>query len=113
MLQVPAPTPTAQAQRLEVKVRVPAALRRLAGDQATIQVEAPLDASGRLSVGAVLAALEGIYPGVHDAVLDECRAVRPHVNVFVGPDNIRLGAGLATPVPAGAEVWILPAVSGG
>ncbi len=47
------------------------------------------------------------------ATLDERDAVRPHVDVLVGAENIRLGAGLATPAPAGAEVWILPAASGG
>ena len=111
MLETPARTPAAQAQC--VRLRVPTPLRSLAGNQATVEVEAPTDGSGPVSVRAVLAALASTYPGVHDAVLDECGAVRPHVNVFVGVENIRLGAGLATLVPAGAEVWILPAVSGG
>ena len=94
-----------------VMVRVPAALRRLADDRARLEVwfgsEAPVTA------GEVLSALGACYPGVHDAALDERGRVRPHVNVFVGPNNIRLADGLATPVPPGAEVWILPAVSGG
>ena len=39
--------------------------------------------------------------------------VRPHVNVFVGTDSSRWGGGLAMEVPDGAEISILPAVSGG
>jgi sulfur-carrier protein len=35
------------------------------------------------------------------------------VNVFVGDESIRFTGGLGTPVPHGAEIWILPAVSGG
>jgi len=46
-------------------------------------------------------------------VLTEQGDVRPHVNVFVGTESSRWGGGLAMPVPDGAEVSILPAVSGG
>ena len=95
-----------------VTVRVPTALRRLCEDRPAVQV-ALAASDGAVTAGQVLAALRACYPGVHDAALDERGAVRPHVNVFVGADNIRFAAGLATPVPAGAEVWILPAVSGG
>jgi sulfur-carrier protein len=50
-----------------------------------------------------------------ERVLDEQGRVREHVNVFVDGESVRAAArlGLATPVRAGAEVWILPAVSGG
>ncbi len=66
-----------------------------------------------VTVGEVLAGLQSVYPGVHDAAVDERGAIRPHVNVFVGDENVRFLDGLATPVPPDAEVWILPAVSGG
>jgi molybdopterin converting factor small subunit len=36
-----------------------------------------------------------------------------HVNLFVGDDNIRDLDGLATVIPAGADLSIIPAVSGG
>lgn len=97
----------------QVTIRLPTSLRRLAGDRRAIQVDADLERQGEVSVGAALAALARPYPGVHDAVLDELGAVRRHVNVFVGVENIRFCAGLATPVPSGVEVSILPAVSGG
>ena len=94
-------------------VRVPAVVRHLADNRATVQVDLGADRPGGVTVGEVLAALQSSYPGVHHAAVDERGAVRMHVNVFVGAENIRLGAGLTTLVPAGAEVWILPAVSGG
>ncbi len=66
-----------------------------------------------VTVGEVLAGLQSVYPGVHDAAVDERGAIRPHVNVFVGADNARDLDGPATVVPVGAEVSVLPAVSGG
>lgn len=100
--------------RAAVRVRLPAALRRLADGQPAIQVRpAGRPGTSAVTVGDVLAALKRPYPGVHHAALDEQGAVRRHVNVFAGAENIRFAAGLATPVPPGAEVWILPAVSGG
>lgn len=96
-----------------VTVRLPAALGRLARDRAAIKVHLPTAELDAITVSAVLGALASSYPGVHHAVLDERGTVRPHVNVFVGDENIRFGKGLDTPVPIGSEVWILPAVSGG
>jgi len=39
--------------------------------------------------------------------------LRPFVNVFLDRDSIRALQGLATPVPPGTIVSILPAVAGG
>lgn len=44
---------------------------------------------------------------------DEAGMLRRHVNVFVGADNIRDLDGADTVVSDGAEVTLLPAVSGG
>jgi molybdopterin synthase sulfur carrier subunit len=54
-----------------------------------------------------------VYPGVARRVLDEQGAVRPHKNLFVGENCVRIGEGLATRLPEGCEIAILPAVSGG
>jgi sulfur-carrier protein len=73
-----------------------------------------LELSGRFAtVGQALEALWAIHPGVRDRVVTEQGDVRPHVNVFVGSEAIRFSEGLQTPVPEGAEIAILPAVSGG
>jgi molybdopterin converting factor small subunit len=45
--------------------------------------------------------------------MNEQGQVRPHVNVFVGRQSILHTGGLRTPLGDGAELYILPAVSGG
>ncbi len=39
--------------------------------------------------------------------------MRVHVNLFVGADNIRDLDGLTTSITPGAELSIIPAISGG
>jgi molybdopterin converting factor small subunit len=46
-------------------------------------------------------------------VVTELGELRPHLNVFVDGENIRWSGGFATPVRDGAEIVILPALSGG
>jgi sulfur-carrier protein len=53
------------------------------------------------------------YPGLRHRIADERGRVRPHVNIFVGADNIRDAQGLETRLGAQAEVHVLAAVSGG
>jgi len=61
----------------------------------------------------VLDALGTTHPAIARRLRDEQGALRRHVNVFVGADNITDLAGVATPVPSGAEISLLPAISGG
>ena len=72
-----------------------------------------LDLPAPVTVGAVLDAVAVAHPAVGRRVRDEAGALRRHVNVFVGADNARDLAGADTVVPVGAEVAVLPAVSGG
>jgi molybdopterin synthase sulfur carrier subunit len=46
-------------------------------------------------------------------VQTETSEARRHVNLFVANENVRCIGGLATAVPAGAEISIVPAISGG
>jgi sulfur-carrier protein len=89
-------------------VMIPGALRELAGNRSEVRIEAP---AGPLS--AALARLWAECPAVRDRVITEAGRVRPHINIFVDGENIRDAAGLDTAVPADAEIFILPAVSGG
>jgi oligopeptide transport system ATP-binding protein len=59
------------------------------------------------------AALFLIHPGLRDRILTEQGEIRQHVNVFVGSDCVRFGNGLATRVPNGAEISVIPAITGG
>jgi molybdopterin synthase sulfur carrier subunit len=92
-----------------VKVRLPGALRDLAGAQAVIALDVPAGAT----VSDVLDALGRELPAVERRIRDEQGGLRRHVNVFVGVANIRDLDMLATPVPDDTEVYVLPSVSGG
>lgn len=61
------------------------------------------------TVAEVMDGLEARFPGIRDRLCDESPAIRRHINVFVDGERLRLGS----PLPAGAEVWILTAISGG
>ena len=65
------------------------------------------------TVGEAIAALEASHPGFGERILDEAGALRKFVNVFVSDDDVRFLDGLATPVPDGDTVAIVPAVAGG
>jgi molybdopterin converting factor small subunit len=93
---------------MQVTVRLASYLRPLANDQSAVTLTGDFP-----TVADVLAALYAVHPGVRHRVTDETGRLRQHVNVFVGQQNIRDAAGPDTPVPDGAEVSILPAVSGG
>ncbi|MGH9004175.1 MAG: ubiquitin-like small modifier protein 1 [Acidimicrobiia bacterium] len=94
---------------MTVTVRLPAPLRPVSGGRSTVDVEV----KGGADVAALLDRLGESHPALERRLRDEQGRLRPHVNVFVGPDNIRDLAHLGTPLPDGAEVTILPAVSGG
>lgn len=93
---------------MKVSYYIPAFLRAFTKDQSRVELEVDVN-----TVGEALAALWQRYPGVRDRVVTELGEVRPHVNVFVGTESIRYTGGLSTPVPSGAEISIVPAVSGG
>jgi molybdopterin converting factor small subunit len=94
---------------------IPGPLRELAGDQAEVRIEPAEGTAG--SVAEALALLWARYPGIRDRVVTELGEVRPHVNIFVDGQNIRDSGrdsgGLSAPVKDGAEIYILPAISGG
>jgi len=93
---------------MAVTVYIPAPLRGFTGGRGEVTVD-----GAPATVGDALALLFAACPGLRDRVLTETGAVRPHVNIFVGGDSIRFGGGLSARVPEGAELTILPAVSGG
>jgi molybdopterin converting factor small subunit len=93
-----------------VAVRLPAGLRAWSGGRAVVHIDV---GGGASTVAALLDQLGVELPDVERRVRDEQGHLRAHVNVFVGSDNIRDLDGLATRVAGGAQVTILPAVSGG
>ena len=91
---------------MAVTVRIPTTLRPLSGGASTVEVDA-----GALS--DVIKALDAAHPGFADRLLDDDGNLRRFVNVFVDDDDVRYLDGLATNVPDGQTVSIIPAVAGG
>ena len=61
------------------------------------------------TVAEVIADLEAQVPGIRNRLLDAGPSIRTHLNIFVAGER----ATLATPVPSGALMHVIPAVSGG
>jgi molybdopterin synthase sulfur carrier subunit len=91
-----------------VVVVLPGALRELAGHRDEVRL-----AGSPPSVAAALSLLWAECPAVRDRVITELGEVRPHINIFVDGEDIRYAGGLDTPVRDGAELYLLPAISGG
>jgi MoaD family protein len=93
---------------MTVTFHLPGYLQPFAGHQHRVEV----DVRGE-TVDAALRALAERYPGVCDRVLTEQGEIRRHVNLFLNEESLRFTGGLATAVPDGSRIVILPAVSGG
>ena len=98
---------------MDVRVRVPTQLRDLVAGAAVVEVTVGGVADGMATVATVLDGLAIQYPALERRIRDERGRTRAHVNLFVGSDNVRDRDGPATPIVAGEELSILPAVSGG
>ncbi len=94
---------------MQVLLTIPGPLREFTGNQRAVRV----DVEAGANLLQVLQALFVEYPGLRDRVLTEAGQTRQHVNIFVANENVRYTGGLATAIPAGAEVSIVPAISGG
>lgn len=91
---------------MAVTVRVPAALRALAGGRTELRatpgtLRDVLDAIGRES------------PDLLERVVAEGGGLRRHVNIFVNDEDVRFRELLETPVREGDRVTIVPAIAGG
>jgi molybdopterin converting factor small subunit len=91
---------------MAVTVKIPAQLRPVVGNQATVAIEN----SG--TVAEVLDSLYVEFPELKDRISEDGE-LRRFVNVYVADEDIRFGNGLETVVADGADVTILPAVAGG
>ncbi len=87
-------------------VKIPAPLRKLTGDQRSVQ------ATGT-TLAEAIEDLERQFPGIRARVLDGDGKVLSFVNIFVDDQDIRFLQGLATPLRKDAEVSIIPAMAGG
>jgi len=86
---------------------VPGVLRAEAGGSARLEVTA------RGSLAAVLDEVRDRWPRLERRIRDESGALRRYVNVYVDGEDCRRSGGLATAVPAAAEIQVIPSVAGG
>ena len=91
---------------MSVSVRIPTILRSYTGGAAQVSAQ-----GGTLR--EVIAGLDADYPGLGGRILDEAGQLRRFINVYVGEQDVRFEQGLDTPVPAGGQVSVIPAVAGG
>jgi sulfur-carrier protein len=87
---------------------IPGPLRELAANHGEVRIEA---AAG--SVSEALSLLWARCPAIRDRMVTEVGELRPHINIFVDGESIRYSGGFGTPLRDGAEIFILPALSGG
>jgi molybdopterin synthase sulfur carrier subunit len=93
-------------EEMEVNVRIPTPLKKLAGEQDVIK------AKGR-TVGEVLQWLTETYPGLQERLRDEQGEVRRFINIYVNDEDIRFIKNLGTPLKEGDQISIIPAIAGG
>lgn len=91
---------------MAITVRLPGALRdAVGGDNKVTAAGSTLD--------EVLADIERRHPGFRSLVVDDDGRLRTYVNVYIGDTDARSSGGLAAPVPANAEIMVIPAMAGG
>lgn len=94
---------------MRVELVLPGALDAEAGLTRRLALDVPAGSRVR----EVLDALDAGEPVLGRRLRDETGALRRHVNVFVGGDDVRGLLGQDTPVGDGASVLVLPNVAGG
>ena len=88
-----------------VAVRIPPMLRAEVGGSREIRARGE-------TVAEVLDDLVGRYPALGSQLLED-GDLASYVNVYVGGEDIRTRDGVDTPVVAGQQLILLPAMAGG
>lgn len=91
---------------MSVTVKIPTPLRPATGGQGELKIDGT-------TVGDVLGKLDQQFKGFSDRVLDEGKAVKRFINIYVNEDNIRDHQELDTAVKSGDTISILPSIAGG
>ncbi len=91
---------------MEVHVRIPSPLKKLAGEQDLVRAEGK-------TVGEVLRWLTDTYPGLKERLRDEQGEVRRFISIYVNNEDIRFIQNLETSLKEGDHISIIPAIAGG
>lgn len=90
----------------KVSVRIPTPLRSFVGGADEVALEAA-------DVRGVIVMLGERHRGLVERICDAEGRVRPFVNLYLGPKNIKTLSGLDTALADGDVLSIVPAVAGG
>jgi molybdopterin synthase sulfur carrier subunit len=93
---------------MSVTFNIPGVFRGFAAGKSQVEVGQTVT-----TLSEALEALWAQCPGMRDRVITEQGLVREHISVFIGSEDVRYLGGLTARVPPGAEISIVPAVSGG
>jgi sulfur-carrier protein len=93
---------------MPVTFLIPGPLRSFAAGKSHIVIE-----QSPTTLADALEALWKRCPGMRARVVTEQAQIREHINVFVGNEDVRYTGDLQTPILDGAEISIIPAISGG
>lgn len=91
---------------MSLKVVIPTPLRKFTGGAEAVEVDAG-------TVQEVLDRLDAKYPGFRASVCDETGSLRRFINIYINGEDVRFLENLSTRVSDGAEIAIVPAISGG
>jgi molybdopterin converting factor small subunit len=91
---------------MSLKVVIPTPLRRFTSGADLVEVEAA-------TIQGVLDTLDSKYPGFRASVCDDTGSLKRFINIYLDGEDVRFLENLSTPVNDGAEVAIVPAMSGG
>lgn len=91
---------------MAVSVYIPTSLRKLTGNQASVESEAA-------DVASLLNDLVTRFPGVKGRVMDDAGNIPHYVNIYVNEEEIENLQGKNTPLKDGDKVSLIPAIAGG
>lgn len=91
---------------MSVKVRIPSPLRNYTNGADVVETPGA-------TVGEVLNALKEKAAGIETRLFKGPNQLNRFVNVYLNDEDIRFQKNLETPVKAGDEISIVPAIAGG
>ncbi len=89
-----------------MQIHIPTPLRPYSNKQSTVDVSAK-------TVAEALTALTAQFPDLRKHLYTDEGKLRAFVNVYLNDEDIRFLKNLETPVKAGDEISIVPAIAGG
>lgn len=91
---------------MSVRVLIPASLRKFCEGLDTVEVQAD-------DVRQALNELDDKHPGIKSKLCDDHGNIRRFINIYANQEDIRFQQNLDTPLEAGQEIQIIPAIAGG